>query len=74
VLAEALTRIVTKPKLVERVLGSRAEQFQVQVKQRGLLAAQIFYWSDSVASAWPALKQLFRWAVIGDFVRRWLGS
>ncbi|MFG5120858.1 hypothetical protein [Methylorubrum sp. POS3] len=74
VLAEALSRLVTKPSLRDRVLGSREERFNRNVVERSESEARLLYWCDTIASCWPGVKQLARWAVVGDVLRRWFGS
>ena len=78
--AEALTRLVTKPHLVDLVLDSRAELFKDQVEKNGSLRAKTFYWIDTLKSCWPAIKRVLKPIFAAELVqllvgllRRWFG-
>lgn len=73
-LAEALTRLVTSPKIADRVLDARHERFCEHLLKRGACVAKTFYWTDTLKSCWPALKVAGRWVIAGEFVRRWFSS
>lgn len=73
-LAEMISRLVTRPKHREWILGDRAEQFQAHVLSRGVRMAKAFYWIDTGKSCWPAVKGLVQWLIAGDIIRRLMGS
>ncbi|WP_156467739.1 permease prefix domain 2-containing transporter [Methylobacterium sp. Leaf91] len=69
-LAEMLSRLVTKPKLRDRVLGSRAEKFHENVADRGVKTANHIYWIDTLGSCGPSLARLVQWTIAGDIIHR----
>ncbi|WP_375408536.1 hypothetical protein [uncultured Methylobacterium sp.] len=72
--AEMLTRLVSKPKLADRIIDDRNEAFARNLIKYGSFRAHAYYWTDTVRSLWPAGKTLIGWLIAGEFLKKWSGS
>jgi hypothetical protein len=72
--AEFCAAITTRPKMRERVLGSRQECFGRDARKFGRRWAVSLYWLDTFKSLWPSLIGLGRYLLAGDILHRWWRS